>query len=217
MTTADSDQNAPNCELYVISPPRIDDLDAFAVLLDQMLATGAVACFQLRLKDVDDDSIRAAVRKIMPVCHAHEVAFILNDNADLAHEMDADGVHLGQGDGDVRAARTLLGHDKDIGVTCHDSRHLAFEAGDAGADYVAFGAFFDTSTKQTDARPDLDILTVWDEVTDLPCVAIGGITVENCRSLADAGAHFVAVSAGVWNHPDGPVAAVNAFAKVLAT
>lgn len=216
MSTSASGQDISKCELYLITPPQIDDMNAFAATLDKVLATGFVACLQLRLKDVDEDNIRATAKKLMPVCDAHDVAFILNDNAQLAHEVDADGVHLGQGDGDVRAARSLLGHDKDIGVTCHDSRHLAFEAGEAGADYVAFGAFFDTKTKQTDARPDLEILTMWDEVTDLPCVAIGGITVENCRSLADAGAHFVAVSGGVWNHPDGPVAAVKAFAKALA-
>ena len=217
MAKTETAQAAPACALYLISPPLIDDLDAFARQLDQTLATGAVACLQLRLKDVDDDTVRAAAQKIMPICRAHDVAFILNDNAALALELDADGVHLGQDDGDVRAARTLLGPEKNIGVTCHDSRHLAFEAGDAGADYVAFGAFFDTSTKQTDARPDLDVLTIWDEVTDLPCVAIGGITVENCRTLADAGAHFVAVSSGVWNHPKGPVTAVKEFAAVLAS
>lgn len=216
MSKSDAVRFSSKCELYLITPPQIDDLEAFAALLDRVLATGSVACLQLRLKDVDDDDIRAAARKIMPVCKAHEVAFILNDSASLAHELDADGVHLGQSDGDVHAARTLLGHDKDIGVTCHDSRHLAFEAGDAGADYVAFGAFFVTETKQTSARPDLEILTMWDEVTDLPCVAIGGITIENCRSLADAGAHFVAVSSGVWNHPDGPVEAVQAYAAALA-
>ena len=216
MTKTSAAHQEAKCELYLITPPQIDDLDAFAALLNTVLETGFVACLQLRLKDVGDDGIRAAAKKIMPVCSAHEVAFILNDNASLAHELDADGVHLGQGDGDVRAARTLLGHDKDIGVTCHDSRHLAFEAGEAGADYVAFGAFFDTQTKQTDVRSDLEVLTMWDEVTDLPCVAIGGITVENCRSLADAGAHFVAVSSGVWNHPSGPVAAVQAYAEALA-
>lgn len=216
MANTTNTQDRLPCELYLITPPQIDDLDAFAELLDQVLATGAVACLQLRLKDVDEDTIRAAAQKIMPICRAREVAFIVNDSAALAHELDADGVHLGQGDGDVRTARTLLGHGKDIGVTCHDSRHLAFEAGEAGADYVAFGAFFDTVTKETDARPDLEILTIWDEVTDLPCVAIGGITVENCRSLADAGAHFVAVSGGVWNHPKGPVAAVKEFSAALA-
>lgn len=208
---------APKCELYLITPPKIDNLGDFREQLDAVLATGAVACLQLRLKDVSDDEIKRAAAALMPVCDDHDVAFIVNDRADLAAELDADGVHLGQEDGDVRLARTLLGHEKDIGVTCHDSMHLAYEAGDAGADYVAFGAFFPTDTKETEYQPDLEILSTWDEVTELPCVAIGGITVENCRQLADAGAHFVAVSSGVWQHPDGPVAAVKAFEKALST
>lgn len=204
------------CELYLITPPRIDDVAAFARLLDDTLATGHVACLQLRLKDVPDAVVVDTAKKLMAVCHQHDVAFILNDRADLAAELDADGVHLGQHDGDVRSARTLVGHGKDIGVTCHDSMHLAFEAGEAGADYVAFGAFFPTETKETEYQPELDILTAWDEVTNLPCVAIGGITVDNCREVAKAGAHFAAVSSGVWDHPDGPVAAVEAFAEALA-
>lgn len=203
------------CELYLITPPQIKDVAAFAASLDKVLATGKVACLQLRLKDVSDDTIRDAGKALMAICHKHDVAFILNDRADLAAELDADGVHLGQHDGDVGTARTLLGHDKDIGVTCHDSRHLAYEAGEAGADYVAFGAFFLTNTKETEFQPELDILTAWEEVTEIPCVAIGGITVENCADVARAGAHFVAVSSGVWDYADGPVKAVEAFAEAL--
>lgn len=209
-------ETSPKCELYLITPPRIDDLPAFANTLNDVLATGAVACVQLRLKDVSDAEIIGAATVLLPICHKHDVAFILNDRADLAADVGADGVHLGQHDGDIRTARTLLGHDRDIGVTCHDSMHLAFEAGEAGADYVAFGAFFPTATKETEFQPDKELLTTWDEITDLPCVAIGGITVENCRQLSDAGAHFVAVSAGVWDYPDGPVAAVQAFAEALS-
>ena len=204
------------CRLYLITPPRIDDLDAFARDLDSALAAGDVACLQLRLKDVGDDVIRTAARRLMPVAHAHGVAFLINDRADLAVELDADGVHLGQGDGSVAEARSLLGHGKDIGVTCHDSLHLAYEAGEGGADYVAFGAFFPTRTKETQHTPDADILTVWDEVTELPSVAIGGITPENCKTLAAAGAHFVAVSGAVWSDPQGPAMAVKAFNAALA-
>lgn len=209
-----NDQN--RCELYLITPPTIDDLDAFAGTLSDTLATGAVACVQLRLKGVEDAAIVEAAKAIMPVCHKHDVAFILNDRADLAAELDADGVHLGQEDGDIKVARALLGHDKDIGITCHDSMDLAFQAGEAGADYVAFGAFFDTDTKDASTRPELDILTTWDEVTTLPSVAIGGITVDNCRTVAEAGAHFVAVCGGVWNHPAGPVEAVRQFQEILS-
>ncbi len=214
VAAAASDQHI--CELYLITPPVIDDVAAFAHLLDETLATGRVACLQLRLKDVPDATVADAAKILIPICHEHDVAFILNDRADLAAELDADGVHLGQHDGDLRTARTLLGHNKDIGVTCHDSMHLAFEAGEAGADYVAFGAFFPTDTKETEFQPELDVLTAWDEVTNLPCVAIGGITVENCQKVAAAGAHFVAVSSGVWDYPEGPVAAVEAFAEALA-
>lgn len=209
-------ENQHVCELYLITPPRIDDLDGFASTLDDVLATGNVACLQLRLKDTTDDVIREAAAALIPVCHKHEVAFILNDRADLAAEVNADGVHIGQHDGDVQTVRTLLGHDKDIGVTCHDSRHLAYEAGEAGADYVAFGAFFPTTTKETEFQPELELLTAWDEVTEIPCVAIGGITVENCREVAQAGAHFVAVSSGVWDYAGGPVKAVNDFAEALS-
>lgn len=208
-------ENKHVCELYLITPPQIDDVAAFAGTLDAVLATGKVACLQLRLKNVSDDVIKSTAAGLITVCHKHEVAFILNDRADLAAEVNADGVHIGQHDGDVRTVRTLLGHDKDIGVTCHDSTHLAYEAGEAGADYVAFGAFFPTSTKETEFQPELDILTAWDEVTEIPCVAIGGITVDNCRDVAQAGAHFVAVSSGVWNYPGGPVEAVEAFAEAL--
>jgi thiamine-phosphate pyrophosphorylase len=208
--------DSPQCELYLITPSRIDDLDAFASLLDQVLEAGDVACVQLRLKDTPDDAFIAAAKKLMPICHKHGVAFLVNDRADIAAEVGADGVHLGQHDGDVKTARTLMGHDGDIGVTCHDSMHLAFEAGEAGADYVAFGAFFDTPTKETEYRPTPDILTTWSEVTDLPCVAIGGITVDNCQSMIDAGAHFIAVSSGVWAHADGPVAAIMAFKAKLS-
>jgi len=209
-------ETTEGCLLYLITPDRIDDLDDFATKLDEALGAGEVACLQLRLKGAEDDEIIRAAEKLMPICHSHDTILLINDRADLAAKVDADGVHLGQEDGDVPSARTLLGHGKDIGVTCHDSMHLAYKAGEEGANYVAFGAFFPSDTKDTEYRPELDILTVWDEVTELPCVAIGGITPENCRELADAGAHFVAACSSVWNHPDGPAAAVRAFTEALA-
>ena len=208
------------CLLYLIPPPVIKDMQAFSNVLDDVLATGEVVCLQLRLKDVDDEAIIAAVETFLPICHAHEVALLINDRADLAAQTGADGVHLGQTDGDLASARSLLGADKEIGVTCHASKDLAFVAGDQGANYVAFGAFFESDTKPDASKADtktlMEILTDWDEVTDVPCVAIGGITPENCRQVADAGAHFVAVSGSVWGHKDGPVAAVKAFGKALA-
>ncbi len=206
----------PVCQLYLITPPAIADLDAFARDLDAALGAGDVAAVQIRLKPASDDDIRAAVAKLKPVCHAHGVVVLLNDRPDLARATGCDGVHVGQEDASVADARRMLGEDAMIGATCHDSRHLAMEAAEASADYVAFGAFFPTDTKETTHRPEADILTIWQETMETPCVAIGGITVENAASLAAAGADFVAVSGGVWNHPQGPAAAVKAFNEALA-
>lgn len=193
----------------------------FAAALDAALAAGDVACLQLRLKGLDeaplpDDEIRRAVGELLPVTRKHDVAFILNDRPDLAAELGCDGAHVGQEDASYEEARRLLGDDAIVGVTCHDSRHLALEAAEAGADYVAFGAFFDTGTKSPKSRAGRDILTWWSDVTQVPCVAIGGITADNCGPLIEAGADFLAVSAGVWAHPEGPQAAVRAFNSACA-
>jgi thiamine-phosphate pyrophosphorylase len=196
------------CRLYLITPPRIDDLAAFGHTLAHVLDAGDVAALQIRLKDAPDDLIAAAVDVLGPIAQARGVAVILNDRPDLAAALHCDGVHIGQDDMPYKEARRLMGPNAMIGVTCHDSRHLAMEAAEAGADYVAFGAFFPTATKEAATRADPEILTVWQETMQVPCVAIGGITVENARSMAAAGADFVAVSSGVWNHPDGPEAAV---------
>ncbi len=202
------------CRLYLISPDGIPDLPAFAEILDETLAAGDVACFQLRLKNTDDDTVADAVHALMPVCHGYDVAFILNDRPDLAAQLGCDGVHIGADDAPYKEARAALGSGI-VGVTCKDSRHLAMELADAGADYVAFGAFFPTKTKADTARPDPEILSVWSETTTVPCVAIGGITVENCEDLVRAGADFVAVCTGIWNFPDGPANAVRAFNTVF--
>lgn len=201
-----------DCQLYLISPPAIDA--GFEDRLKAALDGGPVAAFQLRLKEPDALVLRAAER-LLPICAEREVAFILNDRMDLAKACGADGVHLGQGDGDPREARKLLGPGAQIGVTCHDSRHLAMEAGEAGADYVAFGAFFPTATKASDYCPEPSILTWWSTLFELPCVAIGGITPDTAPMLADAGADFVAVCASVWDHPRGPASAVAEFTNAL--
>ena len=201
------------CQLYLISPPVISD--DFAGTLAAALKGGPVAAFQLRLKDASDEEVLRAAERLMPVCAAHEVAFILNDRMDLAKACGADGVHLGQSDGDPREARALLGPSAQIGITCHDSRHLAMEAGEAGADYVAFGAFFPTTTKETIHRPDPAILGWWSTVFEIPCVAIGGISPANGRALVEAGADFLAVCSAVWGNAQGPGAAVAAFEDVL--
>ena len=205
-----------DCRLYLITPPRIDDLAAFGRDLAQALAAGDVAALQVRLKDVPDEVIAAAVDVITPIAHARGVAVILNDRPDLAAKLGCDGVHVGQTDMSYGDARKLMGREAMIGVTCHDSRHLAMEAAEAGADYVAFGAFFPTTTKDAPTRADPEILTIWQETMEVPCVAIGGVTAANAEGLAKAGADFLAVSAGVWAYPQGPAAAVRALEAAIA-
>ena len=199
-----------DCRLYLISPPRLSPSN-FAEMLKEALAGGDVASFQLRLKDVDDDHIRRAVDMLRPIVQGAGAAFILNDRPDLAAELGCDGVHVGQEDAPYAEARRMLGTDGIVGVTCHDSRHLAMEAAEAGADYVAFGAFFPTATKQPKTSADIELLRWWSEMMVVPSVAIGGITVANAPALIEAGADFLAVSAGVWDHEDGPEDAVRAF------
>jgi len=203
------------CRLYPVTPPQL--AADFDETLKAALDAGDVAALQLRLKGVDDDAIRRAAERLMPIAFAREVAFIVNDRPDLARALGADGVHVGQEDASYAEARALLGPDKIVGVTCHDSRHLAMEAGEAGADYVAFGAFFPTGTKEPKSRAETDILEWWSSIFEIPCVAIGGITVENCQPLVAAGADFLAVVGGVWNHPDGAAAAVRAFNAAIAS
>jgi thiamine-phosphate pyrophosphorylase len=205
----------PACRLYLITPPAAPDLAAFAGTLAQALGAGDVAALQIRFKDAPDGAIEAAVRALAPVCRARDVTVILNDRPDLAARLDCDGVHIGQSDAPLAEARRLMGPDRLVGVTCHDSRHLAMDAAEGGADYVAFGAFFPTTTKPSAYAPDPEILAIWQETMLIPCVAIGGITPENCAPLIAAGADFLAVSAGVWGHPAGPAAAVAAFDRVL--
>ena len=196
--------------LYLITPSRFDP-KAFADTLRAALGAGDVASLQLRLKDVPDDDVRRASEVLMPIAQARNVAFIINDRPDLAAELKADGVHIGQEDGSYAQARAAVGPNAIVGVTCHDSRHLAIEAAEAGADYVAFGAFFPTTTKEPKSRAEIEILSWWSEMMVVPQVAIGGITIENAKPLVEAGADFLAVSAGVWSHSQGPAAAVKAF------
>ena len=205
---------AARCRLYLVTPPAFEP-KAFAGELKKALSGGDVACLQLRLKDAPDDAVRAAAKALMPICHAHDVAFIVNDRPDLAAEFAADGVHVGQDDAGYAEARAAVGRSAIVGVTCHDSKHLAYEAAEQGADYVAFGAFFPTGTKQPKTQADPEIIRDWAISMTTPCVAIGGITVENCRVLVEAGADFLAVVAGVWAYPQGPAAAVTAFNEIF--
>jgi thiamine-phosphate pyrophosphorylase len=216
--TSDDDLIYP-CRLYLISPPVIE-LSAFAKTLESALKAGDVGAFQLRLKDVSDAQIRDAVKALMPICRAHGTAFILNDRVDLAAELEVDGVHLGQEDMPAEEARRKLGTDRIIGVSCHDSSHLAMEAGDHGADYVAFGAFYPTTSKSPEklakyGTPTKDILEWWSTYTLLPCVAIGGMQPQNCGPLVEAGADFIAAITAVWNHPKGAPEAVKEFNQAI--
>lgn len=238
-----------SCRLYLISPPAIE-LPQFAEQLREAFSGGAVGAFQLRLKNsynnlvipakagildsrqfsqergggndnkVSDDEILKAAEVLIPICREYDIAFILNDSPKLAKKCGADGVHLGQDDGSVKAARKLLGDDMVIGVSCHDSKHLAMEAGEAGADYVAFGAFHPTTSKSVEAlakygTPTAEILSWWQEYMLLPCVAIGGINASNCTPLVQAGADFIAVIQAVWDHPLGAKMAVKEFNEVI--
>lgn len=199
-------------QLYLISP--LDVGGDFPQRLERALSAGDVAAFQFRIKDVDQHEAARLAEPLQAICAAHDVAFIVNDSISLAKRIGADGVHLGQEDGTVEEARSALGRDAQIGVTCHDSRHLAMEAGEAGADYVAFGAFFPTTTKQTKHIAGTDLLEWWQAIFEIPCVAIGGITPESCGDLVRAGADFIAVSGAVWNGDEA--AAIQAFNQAMA-
>ncbi len=207
-----SDEQLP-CQLYLISP--LDTGGDFPARLERALdaGDGIVTAFQFRVKGLDQHEAAALATPLQEICAARDVAFIVNDSVALAKRLGADGVHLGQGDGDPKEAREELGREAQIGVTCHASRHLAMEAGEAGADYVAFGAFFPSATKDSDHRAELELLEWWSGIFEIPCVAIGGITPANCGPIIEAGADFLAVSNAVWGGDE--VAAVKAFAEAM--
>jgi thiamine-phosphate pyrophosphorylase len=205
----------PPTRLYLITPPAFE-LAPFSRALEDALAGGDVAAVQLRLKDASDAEVLRVGAALMPIVQASGAAFIVNDRPDLAAQLGADGVHVGQSDASYAEARRLLGADKTVGVTAHNSRHLAMLAAEAGADYVAFGAFYPSGTKAPEHWAEPEILEIWSEISTTPCVAIGGITLDNAAPLLRAGADFLAVSAGVWNHSNGPRAAVAAFNELFA-
>ncbi len=201
------------CELYLISPQEVGG--GFPDRLKAVLTGGPVAAFQLRVKDIGEHELARLAAPLQRICADHKVAFIVNDSVALTKRLGADGVHLGQSDGDVREARALLGPSVQIGRTCHDSRHLAMEAGEAGADYVAFGAFYETSTKPSNYRPQPQLLSWWASLFEIPCVAIGGITPDNAAPLVAAGADFIAVCQAVWGAAD-PAREVARFQALFA-
>jgi thiamine-phosphate pyrophosphorylase len=205
--------------LYLITPPQIADVNEFAAILETALSAGDVACLQLRLKGadgmIDMQAMREVSAAVTEMAQAYGVAVLINDSPELAVELGADGVHVGWDDASVKETRAIVGPDMIVGATAKNSRHVAMSAGEAGADYVAFGAFFPTSTKEGTVQADLELLEIWQESMEIPCVAIGGITVDNAAPLVTAGADFLAVSSGVWNHADGAPAAVAAFNALL--
>ncbi len=198
---------AERCRIYLLTPATLDP-PVFAGRLAAALDAGPVAAVQLRLKDCTDDAFRRAIDVLRPVAQSRDVAFLLNDRADLVRETGCDGAHVGQEDVAAREARRLLGPDLTLGVTCHASRDLAMQAGEDGADYVAFGAFFPSANKETIHHAEPELLAWWSETMELPSVAIGGITAVNCAPLVQAGADFLAVIGAVWDHPDGPAAGI---------
>jgi len=207
-----SQASPPACQLYLVSP--IDVRGTFPGRLERALAAGPVAAFQFRVKGIDQHEAARLAEPLQAICAAHDAAFIVNDSIALAKRLGADGVHLGQDDGEVREAREALGREAQIGVTCHASRHLAMEAGEAGADYVAFGSFFPSETKASEHRPEPELIEWWSGLFEIPCVAIGGITPGNCAPLVRAGADFLAVSGAVWQGDEA--AAVRAFHEAIA-
>ncbi|HZU91765.1 MAG TPA: thiamine phosphate synthase [Stellaceae bacterium] len=213
--TGSAQETRPTTRLYLLTPPALDP-DRFASELEAALSGGDVAAVQLRLKDVDDAAIRRAAAILKPIAQERGVAFIMNDRPDLALELDCDGVHVGEEDMPYAEARRLLGAERIIGVTCGASRHRALVAAEAGADYVAFGAFFPSGTKAAKHHAEPELIRAWSETTVVPCVAIGGITPQNCPPLVEAGADFLAVIGAVWSHPEGPRAAVREFNEVFA-
>lgn len=202
-----------DCRLYLITPPVLPP--DFEHILAAALDAGDVAALQLRLKDMETSALRRVIDRLRPIAQSRDVAFLLNDNPALAVQSGCDGAHVGQSDMQAKQARKILG-DLTLGVTCHNSRHLAMEAGEAGADYVAFGAFFPSTTKEPPEMADIETLRVWAQTMEIPCVAIGGIGPENCAPLVTAGAEFLAVSGAVWNHEDGAAAGVKAMLRAIA-
>lgn len=203
-----------NTNLYVISPPSIE-LESFSEKLNHAFEGGEISAFQLRLKNTDDDFILRAAEKLIPVCHQNNCMFIMNDRPDLAAKSGADGIHIGNDDGSIENARKIIGKNKIIGTSCYDNQDYAIEAGEKGADYIAFGAFYPTTTKETKSKPSPDILKWWSTNSVIPCVAIGGINADNCSILVEHGADFIAVISAVWNDAEGSKKAVEKLHRAI--
>ncbi len=180
-----------------------------------MLDNADIACVQLRIKDKTNDDWERAIETLMPICWKRDIAFILNDRVDLTKRFSADGVHIGKEDMTYTMARSILGKDKIIGVSCYASKDSAMDAAEEGADYVAFGSAFPSSTKENAPLVPLSVFEDWVMAVKTPCVAIGGITAQNCAPLVKAGVEFVAVIGQVWNHADGAAAGAKELQKAI--
>ena len=201
-------------KLYIISPDNIN-INEFSSSLEEVLETGLVACFQLRLKNLNDQELINISKVLKPICNKFDVPFILNDRLDLANKVGADGVHLGEDDSSILDARKLLGPKAIIGASCYNSKHLAMKAAEQGANYVAFGAFFETKTKKAKTKAVMSLIEDWVLISNIPCVAIGGIDSKNCHELIKAGVDFIAVVGAIWNNIDSPRKAILNFKNII--
>ena len=201
-------------KIYLITPPKIDEKLFFASL-ENVLSTKIVSCLQIRLKNVEDKNIIEICKIVRPICDNYKIPLIINDRLDLVKKCDADGVHLGQDDGSIKDARKYLGSNFIIGASCYNSKHIAMKAAENGADYVAFGAFFESKTKIPKVQVKTNIIEDWNFISNIPCVAIGGITPTNCKDLIKAGADHLAVIGSIWNSDKSPEKAIMDFKKIL--
>jgi len=201
-------------KIYLISPPKIIVKD-FAHSLQNALKTGLVPVFQLRLKDYERSEIKKIAQEIKKICHDNNCLFLLNDYYDIALEVGADGVHLGSEDKEIITARKNSAKNFIIGASCYDSRDLAIKAAEQGADYLSFGTFFLSQTKNSKGKPTTEIIEWCVEMTDLPVVAIGGINDKNCHSLVSAKVDFLSVVSYVWNHPSGEAEALRGLDSAI--
>ena len=197
--------------IYLISPQKIRG-SQFYEELQQVLKTNKVKYFQLRLKKISDRNLLKISKKIKKIVRKNNVKFLINDKPSIAKRVGADGCHIGQKDINFTRSRKILGKSKIIGITCHNSKKLALNAKRQGANYVAFGSFFESSTKKTAFKANLEILRWTKKKISMPIVAIGGINSINYKKILTSGADFIACSSYIWNNKKlDPVSAINKF------
>lgn len=188
--------------LYAIADTGlIPNLSQLVQAIEQAILGGA-RLIQYRDKSTDQEQRRQQVQDLMAVCSAYDIPLIINDDVNLAATVDAAGVHLGKDDASLKMARTYLGDTAIIGVSCYNRLDLAQKAGQAGADYVAFGSFFPSSTKPAAVSAEISLLREAKQCLAIPIIAIGGITPNNGQGLVDAGADFLAVISGLFAKTD---------------